>query len=301
MLKRTWRASLLLIVALAVAGAAATVWSAKAAPAPAVPLEDLLKKARCDGKYTMLLAQIKVEKDMETYKEFTDLGIQTRTEYKGHKDLPKGHWVYVYPYWYIFRDLTVVHEKRPKRAWGYEQVIGEPDTNEAGDIQTAWASAGQDDRDEWLICEYAEPIVPSAVLVHETYNPGALYRVTVFKLDGEEVEVWKGTDPTPTDSGKGVSEVPVKVDYKVSRVKIYLDSKAVPGWNEIDAVGVRDKNKAMHWATNVEASSNYAGEYPAPNLIEVTREDRLRKLEKEVQDLKKLVEDLQKQIKKDNK
>src|SRR5438105_2456941 len=37
------------------------------APAPDTVLEDALKKARVDGKYGMLLRQIKVEKDKESY------------------------------------------------------------------------------------------------------------------------------------------------------------------------------------------------------------------------------------------
>ena len=106
--------------------------------------------------------------------------------------------------------------------------------------------------------EYAEPVVPAAVLVHETYNPGALVRVTAFKLDGEEVEVWKGRDPTTPADGKGVSEVKFDADFKTNRVKLYIDSKAVPGWNEIDAVGLRDAAGKTHWATSAAASSTYA-------------------------------------------
>jgi hypothetical protein len=109
-----------------------------------------------------------------------------------------------------------------------------------------------------LLLEYAEPVLPAAVLVHETYNPGAVNRVTAFKLDGEEVEVWKGKDPTATDAGKGVSEIAADVRFKTNRIKIYLDSKAVPGWNEIDAVGLRDTAGKTHWAVSAEASSTYA-------------------------------------------
>ena len=94
--------------------------------------------------------------------------------------------------------------------------------------------------------EYDEFVAPTAVLVHETYNPGALVRVTVFKLDGDEVEVWKGKDPTPAGSARGESEVTFQVSFKTNRVKIYIDSPGVPGWNEIDAVGLRNKAKKTH-------------------------------------------------------
>src|SRR5205085_7994565 len=134
-------------------------------------------------KYEMLLRQIKVPGDKEADGDFKDLGLRDRREYAGHKDLPRGYWVYVAPYWYIWRDLSAT--PKAKRNWGPEQATGEPDTMMAGDIVTAWASLTQDGEDEWLLMEYAEPVVPKAVMVYETYNPGALYRVTAFKLDGE--------------------------------------------------------------------------------------------------------------------
>src|SRR5262245_738592 len=73
-------------------------------PANETELEQKLKRASVNGKYRMLLAQFKA--DYEGPDEFKGLGIQSRTEYAGHKDLPKGHWVYVKPYWYIWRDLS---------------------------------------------------------------------------------------------------------------------------------------------------------------------------------------------------
>jgi hypothetical protein len=269
---------------------------ARAAPAPGPSPEDLLKKAAADGKYAMLLRQIKVEDDQKTYKDFHDLGFRDRRQYGGHNDLPKGWWVYAHPYWYIWRDLAAT--PKPNRNWGPEQATGEPNTNMAGDIATAWASRSPDDEDEWLLLEYAEPVVPKAVLVHETYNPGALVKVSVFKLDGTEVEAWKGADPTAVGSGIGVSEIPVKVDFKTARVKIYLDSKNVPGWNEIDAVGVRDDKKKTHWAAACEASSTYAAPVQAAPNPAPAGEERLQRLEDEVQKLKATVDELKAIIKK---
>src|SRR5262249_48160744 len=147
---------------------------------------------------------------------------------------------------------------KPKRAWGPEQATGPPDTQQAGDIQTAWASLSPDGSDEWLLLEYAEPAAAGAGRGYGTHNPGAPGRVTVLQLDGEEVEVWKGKDPTPVNSGMGTSEVTFRVPFKTNRVKIYLDSKNVPGWNEIDAVGLRDTGGKTHWAVSAAASSTYA-------------------------------------------
>lgn len=144
------------------------------------------------------------------------------------------------------------------RSWGPEQATGAPDTPDAGDTQTAWASLTADGQDEWLLLEYETDAIPSRIDIHETFNPGAVNRVTVFDEDGEEIEVWKGDDPTPPGSGKGVSKIPVNIDFKTNKVKIYIDSKKVSGWNEIDAVGLVDKEGKSQWAKKAEASSTYA-------------------------------------------
>jgi hypothetical protein len=222
----------------------------------AIPLEEALARAR-GGKYAMLLRQIKVPGDYSKYKHYRDLGSREVTSYAGYDELPAGYWVYVYPYWYIWRDQV----KMPiaKRNWGPEQATGAPDTwPQQGDIVTAWASKTPDGQQEWLLLEYARPVVPSEVHIYETFNPGAVVRVTAFTLGGEEVEAWKGQDPTAAGSGKGISKIRLKVKFKTNRIKVYLDSPAVQGWNEIDAVGLVDQKGKNQWATAAEASSTFA-------------------------------------------
>jgi len=152
--------------------------------------------------------------------------------------------------------LTVPEPRN--RSWGPEQAAGEPDTESAGDHGTAWAPKTPDGQDEWLVLDYAKAVTPVAVKVYETYNPGALSKVSVFDPDGNEVEVWTGEDPTSTESEMGVSEIKLKTDVETKRVKIYLKSSEVPGWNEIDAVGLVDTNGNTHWATAAAASSTFA-------------------------------------------
>jgi len=264
------------------------------APAPDNDLEKSLKKATVDGKYSMLLHQFKAEKDADEQGEFNDCGFRNKAEYGDQKELSQGYWVYVQPYWYIWglRTETV----REKRAWGPEKATGEPDvTNLGTDDQNAWASKTEDADDEWLMLEYEEPIQPVGIVIHETFNPGAVIKVTAFKLDGTEVEAWKGADPTAAGSGSGVSEIDLKVDFKTTRVKLYIDSKNVAGWNEIDAVGLKDKAKKVYWAKYAAASSTYAPPYPADD-VSTGLEERNAKLEAENKKLRKTITDLKKEI-----
>lgn len=200
--------------------------------------------------------------DQSAYGDFCDFGYWSGTEYAGHANLPAGYWVYVAPTWYIFKEdvssSAGVAGQAP-RAWGPEQATGAPDTwPRSGDIGTAWASRTPDDQPEWLELTYDAAVRPSAILVYETYNPGALSRVTAYDANGKEVELWSGSDPTPVGKEKGISVVPVQPEFDLTRIRLHFDSPNVPGWNEIDAVGLLDDKGVMHWATSATASSTYA-------------------------------------------
>jgi hypothetical protein len=155
------------------------------------------------------------------------------------------------------------HSIRSVPNWSVLQAVGPPDTPGAGDIVTAWASATTDSQKEWLILDYEKPVIPTQIDVHENYNPGALERVSVFDETGQEITIWQGTDPTAPTMSRGVSSVVASVNFKTSRVKIYLDSPRVPGWNEIDTVGLQDNAGSTFWPINASASSSYGA---VPNL-----------------------------------
>ncbi len=152
------------------------------------------------------------------------------------------------------QEATVIQ----RRSWGPEQATGKPDTPGAGDIETAWASATEDGQDEWLELEYAEAVEPEQIIIHETFNPGAVYMVTAYTRTGMEALLWHGEDPTRTGLPRGVSEINVTNSVKTNRIRVHLKSSEVPGWNEIDAVGIKDTAGDVHWAVKAKASSTYA-------------------------------------------
>ena len=160
----------------------------------------------------------------------------------------------------------------PKRSWGEEQATGEPDTLQAGDIPTAWAPLEQDGGEEWLKLEYERAVDIAEVRVRETHNPGAVSKVTAFLANGTEVTLWEGTEPPVT--------APVEMSFQVpssgmaKSVKVYLDTKRVPGWNEIDAVELIGRDGSHQWAKHASASSSYAQPRSANRLSELESTQR---------------------------
>jgi hypothetical protein len=123
--------------------------------------------------------------------------------------------------------------------WSAQQVLGPPDVFPAyGDVVRAWASKGADDRDEFIEVGFERPGMISAVEVYETYNPGAIDRIELVTVRGRRIDVpISGPPPLPNTSARRQFEFRCTKE-PIASVRIHLDSQRVPGWNEIDAIGI---------------------------------------------------------------
>jgi hypothetical protein len=142
-------------------------------------------------------------------------------------------------------------------SWSIDQLLGVPNTPSPGDQSTAWASRATNSPNEWVIVEFLWSSNVAKVEIVETYNPGAVRRVCSVSATGHETELWKGVDPTPVTAAMGRSIIPIPQGTWTRRIKIYLDSAAVPGWNEIDAIALHDRDGTFQWANNAWASTSF--------------------------------------------
>jgi hypothetical protein len=125
-------------------------------------------------------------------------------------------------------------------SWAATQVLGPPNVYpKHGDIPQAWASLGPDDPAEWIEVGFAHPSPIAAVVVYETYNPGAISRVTLQMEGGAVIAMLSGqiAETSPDGSVQRRFDLPCTRD-RVQAVRIDLDSARVPGWNELDAIGI---------------------------------------------------------------
>jgi hypothetical protein len=143
------------------------------------------------------------------------------------------------------------------RSWGPEQVVGVPNTMQAGDQTTAWAQyTSQGGAGEWLHVTFEKSVDIAEVIVRETYNPGAISKVTALLPNGQETIIWEGTEPSvqaPVDMS-----FPTTQKVEANSVKICLDRRRVPGWNEIDAVELVGRDGTRQWAKSADVSSAYS-------------------------------------------
>ncbi len=156
-----------------------------------------------------------------------------------------------------------------RRPWGPEQATGVPDTLQAGDYRTAWASLEADSGPEWLVVDFPKEVEVAQVRVRETLGPGTIFMVSAILADGSEKILWRGTEPA--------AEAPVEMEFNPSsqvrsrRIRIQLDTTVVKGWNEIDAVELVGADGTRQWASGAWASSTYADRVSAPLNISSTR------------------------------
>lgn len=152
------------------------------------------------------------------------------------------------------KGLEFGQRKANARPWNAEQVIGPPDSP-AGDTQTAWAPATEDGGQEWLQVEFPKAVEVVQVMVRENCAPGAIFRIAAISEAGAETTLWEGVAPNVTAVSNTV--FPTRGGIVADRVRIYLDTKKVPGWNEIDAVQLVGRDGSRQWASAATASSNY--------------------------------------------
>ena len=139
------------------------------------------------------------------------------------------------------------------------QVTGEPDVEVDGaDSARAWCPATENGGEEWLLLDYGAPVEAVALRLHANWNPGALVRVLAVDGPAEQREIWSG--PAGIEAAAGIQERAFPEPQTLQRLKLIFDTAAVPGWNEIDAVGLLGADGALHWAESAEASSAWAAE-----------------------------------------
>ncbi len=121
--------------------------------------------------------------------------------------------------------------------YGAVQALGEPDTLEYGDLSTAWASETADGDIEVLLVAFEIPVVPTGIEIYESYSPGAIISIEAYDANIDDfVVLWSGEAEAAAEELRTFSPALEQIEFATDILRITLDSPAVLGWNEIDAV-----------------------------------------------------------------
>jgi hypothetical protein len=171
-------------------------------------------------------------------------------------------------------------------AWSARQATGAPNVPKAGDHANAWATLAQDNGVEWIELTYEKAVRVTSVRIFENLAPGAVTRITA-RVGDHHIDLWapelgrpSSQSPCPkapsgatytARAGMCVLEIEVGRAYTTDTIRVWLDTRRVTGWNEIDAVELvgTDSGKVLRqWAKTAWASSSYAsGTQPLSELV----------------------------------
>ncbi|MCS7019597.1 MAG: OmpA family protein [Cytophagales bacterium] len=122
-----------------------------------------------------------------------------------------------------------------------QQALGKPDKLPAsGESPCAWRPAiANNAHGEWIHVGFRQLISVQTIAVGESWNPGAIAKIKLYDEAGKEYIVYENPSPAsvPEKARMFVHHIP-PTPYKVASLKLELQTAAVPGFNQIDAIGI---------------------------------------------------------------
>jgi len=148
------------------------------------------------------------------------------------------------------------------------QALGIPNAIKGNSTEMmAWAPGrAESSLGEHLHVRYTVPIRIRQIVISESKNPGAIRRITLFDDNRKRHLIYENPNPAPT--GKSIrffTHTFPLTEYKVSEVLIELKTSAVPGSNNIDAIGI-SPNEQKYQGPQIEEVVYEKGVSNAENL-----------------------------------
>jgi outer membrane protein OmpA-like peptidoglycan-associated protein len=123
-----------------------------------------------------------------------------------------------------------------------QQVLGKPNVLPAGGENPGAWTPDRANKKDFIKVGFETPISIRQIAIAESYNPTAIFRVSVFDEQGTEYEI-NTFNPKPVPIKARVMNVFIeRTPYKVAAVKIEFDGAAVPEYYSIDAIAISDSD-----------------------------------------------------------
>lgn len=145
-------------------------------------------------------------------------------------------------------------------AWSAQQLLGPPDAYPYHDIKSGlvWNPETADGQREFVELGFETPVYASGVMIYETFGAGAVDTVYVRNAgDGSWHEVWSGYAGALHSVSRIFPVMFEQTAFRVDAVRLAINSPAVSGWQEYDAValaGSTEAGSAMRWAVQIDAT-----------------------------------------------
>jgi DNA-directed RNA polymerase subunit RPC12/RpoP len=120
--------------------------------------------------------------------------------------------------------------------WTAAAANGPPEVYPAHrDDGRAWAPLLADGGQEWIQVQFM-PTAARAIVVVETFHPGALVRIDDLSVPSAPVVLWEGS--TTAIQSSRVLSLELPAPRNITILRLVADTSRVAGWYAIDAVGL---------------------------------------------------------------
>lgn len=137
------------------------------------------------------------------------------------------------------------------------QILGKPNVYPTGgDAYTAWGVKQKDgneaDDNAFIRVGFDNPARIAQVAIAESFNPGAITKITVYGDKKEELIVYEKPAQNLGIKCRMMNIILSQpTEFYVTQVEIRIDPNAVIGINELDAIGVSEDKDSIRWNINL--------------------------------------------------
>lgn len=133
-----------------------------------------------------------------------------------------------------------------KEAFSPEKVLGEPNAQPLGQVSNeAWIPR-KEGNNEFIEVRFTKSLIAKQVTVVENFNPGAVSKIELVDTRGQKHEVYTNDNPGPIpEQFRSLQVTFAAGTYRTIGVVVSMNTKAVNGVNQIDAIGIADVAEVM--------------------------------------------------------
>lgn len=162
----------------------------------------------------------------------------------------------------IWADKVVSYSSQSgNKIYSANQILGKPNSLHHEESKVAWMPGRANAGLESITVSYNKSIIPKSIIVHENLNPGSIFQVIVSNNEKEWV-VFENKKPgsLPKKATSNIFQVE-KLKEPINKVTLVLNTAAVFGFNQIDAIGI-SPNKIEDYTPEINIISNLYNKKP---------------------------------------
>lgn len=138
-------------------------------------------------------------------------------------------------------------------SYSAKQILGKPNRFPVfGPTANAWSPLKEDAELEWIHVGYDQPMAIQQVVVAENNGAGCLIKVEAIDETGSSHVLYENASPVlPSVNGRWWYLFTPLTNYKVSSLKLTLNTSLVKGYNHLDAVAISNQKDSVKLNINL--------------------------------------------------